>query len=184
MIIALSGYAKSGKDEVAGFIMKMDASFRHKKFSSRLKEFASMMTGYPVEMFEDQKFKEQALPECWWTTDNEGIQPMTVRELLQRLGTEAIRNGLHPDAWVNALMWEYQPHHNWVITDCRFPNEAAAVKKKGGVIVRVDRPGIGPVNDHPSETALDSWPFDYKIANVSDLFSLRVTTQVILNKIL
>lgn len=32
---------------------------------------------------------------------------MTVREFLQRLGTEAIRDWLHQDAWVNALMSDY-----------------------------------------------------------------------------
>ncbi len=32
---------------------------------------------------------------------------MTVREFLQRLGTEAVRNGLHQNAWVNALFADY-----------------------------------------------------------------------------
>ncbi len=32
---------------------------------------------------------------------------MTVRELLQKLGTDAIRDNLHEDAWVNALISEY-----------------------------------------------------------------------------
>lgn len=32
----------------------------------------------------------------------------TGRWFLQNLGTEAIRNGLHPNAWVNALMSEYK----------------------------------------------------------------------------
>ena len=29
------------------------------------------------------------------------------------------------------------------------------------------------LNAHPSETGLDNWKFDYKIANVSDLFELK-----------
>ena len=103
--------------------------------------------------------------------------------MLQKLGTDAIRDGLHPDAWVNALMAEYR-WQNWVITDCRFPNEAKAVKDNGGVVIRIERPGVGPVNSHPSETALDNWDFDHKIMNGSDLVALRFTTEVILNKIL
>ena len=79
-------------------------------------------------------------------------------------------------------MDEYKPS-NWIITDCRFPNEAEAIKDRGGIIIRVDRPGVEPVNAHPSETALDNLDFDYRIANVSDLVALKQTVEVLLNKI-
>jgi hypothetical protein len=55
-----------------------------------------------------------------------------------------------------------------------------AIKEKGGIIIRIDRPGFKPINDHPSETALNGWNFDYKIANVSDLISLTFTVETIL----
>lgn len=111
------------------------------------------------------------------------ITPMTVRELLQKLGTEAMRNGLHPNTWVNALMSEFIPYSargsqyeevasKWIITDTRFPNEAQAIKKRGGVVVRINR-GIDN-GSHPSETALDDYPFDYIIDNngsIEDLIS-------------
>lgn len=183
MIIALSGYAKSGKDEVAKFIRELDPTFEIRKFSQKVKQFASLLTGVPEFMFEDQTFKNTALGRQWWTINDEGDEPMTVRDMLQKLGTDAIRDGLHPNAWVNALMAEYR-WQNWVVTDCRFPNEAKAVKDNGGVVIRIERPGVGPVNSHPSETALDNWNFDYKIMNGSDLVSLKFTTEVILNKIL
>jgi hypothetical protein len=134
-------------------------------------------------MFEDQTFKNTSLGRQWWTINEDGVVPMTVRDMLQKLGTDAIRDGLHPDAWVNALMADYR-WQNWVITDCRFPNEAKAVRDNGGVVIRIERPGVGPVNSHPSETALDNWDFDYKIMNGSDLVALKFTTEVILNKIL
>jgi hypothetical protein len=38
-----------------------------------------------------------------------------------------------------------------VITDVRFANEAAAIRSWGGEIIRIDRPGVGPVNGHVSE---------------------------------
>lgn len=111
------------------------------------------------------------------------IKPMTVRELLQKLGTEAMRNGLHPDTWVNALMSEFIPYSargseyeevasRWIITDTRFPNEARAIKKRGGVVIRINR-DIGN-GSHPSETALDDYNFDYIIDNngsMEDLIS-------------
>lgn len=201
MIIGLSGYAKSGKDTVAEMIKDIQKpDWKIKKFSGKLKTIASLLTGIPADKFEDQEFKQSYMGPEWNLplTKDKGI-PITVREFLQMLGTDAIRDGLCDNAWVNALMADYleedkveklgdyvsrvTPASKWIITDVRFPNEAQAIKDRGGVIVRIDRPGIAPVNAHPSETALDNWDFDYKIANVSDLVSLRQTVEVVLNKI-
>lgn len=120
-----------------------------------------------------------------------GMKQMTVRQFLQELGTDALRSGLHSNTWVNSLMYEYKtdkgidilddgtmnawfkPLPNWVITDCRFKNEAEAIKERGGIVIRINRPGILPVNNHPSEVALDDWDFDAVISNdgtLNDLF--------------
>lgn len=208
MIIGLSGYAKSGKDTVAEIIQELQPNqWDVRKFSGKLKTIASLLTGIPASKFEDQEFKESDLGPEWdrpleyWHRqgDDSRIAPMTVREFLQKLGTDAVRDGLHTNAWVNALMADYHtdtrsevlgqfikkvsPPCKWIITDCRFENEAQAIKDKGGVIIRIDRPGIKPVNAHPSETALDNWDFDYKIANASDLVALKQTVEVLLNKL-
>jgi hypothetical protein len=155
MIIGLSGYAGVGKDTLAMHIKKKDSSFVIKKFSGKLKVIASILTGIPEGMFESQSFKSLELN--GWN--------MTVREFLQRLGTEAIRDGLHNDSWVNALFCDYHQGDNWVITDMRFPNEFEAVKKFGGMAVRLWRPDVHPVNYHESEVALDKYAFDYIASN-------------------
>ena len=125
-----------------------------------------------------------------------GMRQMTIRQFLQELGTDACRKGLHSNVWVNALMADYKPTQemnkagffvdasmpNWVITDTRFPNEAKAIKDKGGIVIRIDRPGCKPVNNHPSETSLDDWEFDYKILNGSDIVSLAFTVKNIMEK--
>jgi len=210
MIIALNGYSGSGKDSVAAIIqylmcdnvgtlevediikyykthkwwLENQSEWEIKKFAGKLKTIASLLTGIPVDMFEDQKFKKKELPPEW---SRHGL-PMTVREFLQRLGTNAIRDKLCDNAWLNALMVDYIPKNesndypNWIITDCRFPNEAYAVKSKNGVIIRIDRPGLKPTNDHSSETSLDHWNFDYKIMNGSDFTSLAFTVATILKK--
>jgi hypothetical protein len=208
MIIGISGYSGSGKDTVGaiiqyifankqkplslpvekmvtdmdefGLFLESESEWEIKKFAGKLKDIASHLTGIDIEDFEDQEFKKTNLGREWWTTCDEGWQPMTVREFLQKLGTDALRTGLHPNVWVNALMADYDEDSNWVITDTRFPNEAMAIKEKGGIIIRIDRPGFKPINDHPSETALNGWNFDYKIANVSDLISLTFTVETIL----
>jgi len=175
-----------------------------KKWAGKLKDIASLLTGIPVKNFEDQEFKKAFLGPEWGTVtlnplnsipvfaDIEFNHLISVREFLQRLGTDAIRDGLHTNAWVNALMANYkkidynddeQPEYpNWIITDTRFPNEAQAIKDKGGLVIRVDRPGVKPINDHPSETGLDKWDFDYKIANVSDIKALSLSVRIILEK--
>jgi hypothetical protein len=195
------------KDSSYEVILDIESLWCIKKFSGALKKVASILTGIPVHRFEDQEFKDSFLGKEWHTEveapldvafdDVKFMKMMSVRELLQKLGTDAIRNGLHPNAWVNAAMAGYKPSvvgydangspvpelPRWIFTDCRFPNEAQAIKDAGGFVIRVDRPGVGPVNDHPSETALDNWDFDYKIANVSDLESLKHTVQLLMNKI-
>lgn len=242
MIIGINGYAGSGKDTVGTIIqyLKTNNGINHpsledvldfplshqwwleeksgweiKKWAGKLKTIASMLTGIPVEKFEDQEFKKTNLGPEWdivtpyesnapWIFKGEMAEiPMTVRDFLQKLGTDALRNGLHTNTWVNALMADYTPNvsyykgslidiansetihgdlPNWIITDTRFPNEAQAIKDAGGIVIRVDRPGVKPINDHPSEIGLDDWNFDYKIANVSDLKALTGTVETILLK--
>jgi len=197
MIIGINGYAGSGKDTV-GEIIKQIQPHEHweiKKFAGKLKDVASTILGIPTLMFEDQEFKKKTLPQMW---SNHGL-PMTVRDFLQRLGTDALREGLHPNTWVNALMMDYKEqliniindegyqfeerYPNWVITDCRFPNEAIAIKNQGGVIVRINRPGINAVNAHPSEVALDHWHFDYVIENDESIVELKHQVRDILKQV-
>lgn len=200
MIIGISGYAGSGKDEVCSKIQQLDASsdWQRKKWSGKLKKIASLLTGIPVEKFEDQDFKKTDLGKEWsynypgeYYDDGAPVMiAMSVRGFLQKLGTEGLRYGLHENTWVNALMADYTPtndcqqhsdglyytdedgtnqvipiYPNWIITDTRFPNEAQAIKDAGGIVIRVDRMHITPINEHYSESALDGWDFDYYIEN-------------------
>jgi hypothetical protein len=202
-IIALSGYAKSGKNTVAtiiqyllthspihnlesvvknydvnGWWLEGESGWQQKGFADKLKQVAYILTGVPAENFSDQDFKLTNLPPQW---SNHGM-PMTVREFLQKLGTDALRDGLHPNTWVNALMSEYKPESKWIITDCRFINEANAVKKENGIIVRVNRPGIVPVNSHASETGMDGYEFDHVIDNYGNFNDLVLKVAALLTK--
>lgn len=142
---------------------------------------------------------------------NNCLIKLTPRKLLQLLGTEAGREIIHPNIWVNALFADYPNKDtyildnpdlalfgskvksveleikkpNWIITDVRFPNEAQAIKDRGGIVIRVNRlteeqkiaslkaranrPNnaikLALKNEHPSETALDDYEFDITIDN-------------------
>jgi hypothetical protein len=58
---------------------------------------------------------------------------------------------------------------DWIITDVRFPNEVKAIEDRGGIVIRVNRDSIKSNDEHPSETALDHYPFKYLIRNNYDL---------------
>jgi hypothetical protein len=108
----------------------------------------------------------------------------TIREFLQTLGTECMRNTLSDNIWIAALMCDYKETNeyspDWIVTDVRFPNEAQAIKDNGGIMIRVDKPGVEAINNHPSETSLNDWEFDYKVVNISDIYTLKTTIENIL----
>jgi len=187
-IISISGKIGSGKDTVASIIMELanNRQWEVKKWAGKLKEVASLLTGIPKEKFEDQEFKKTNLGPEWNINSN----PMTVRDLLQLLGTEAMRNGLHTDTWVNALMSEYKTSNGvdmkaegngdsadkfWIITDTRFPNELAAITRENGIAIKVVRDSGNQIGTtHSSETALDhveNW--DYVIENHGTIDELQ-----------
>lgn len=202
-----------------------------KKFAYAVKQICSILTGIPVSEFEKEEVKSSYLGEEWKLPIGIGLRQQinyphlsstksfTVRQLLQLCGTDAMRDVIHPDVWVNALMKDYKlvpnsknrdylsingkmedvgmsydkkEYPNWIISDVRFGNEAKAIKDRGGVVVRVDdsKRVFGNIHDelglvtkgawraasmgfeHESETALDSYSFDYVIENDSDIPSL------------
>jgi len=183
-IISISGKIGSGKDTIADIIMQYTPYHRWqvKKFAGKLKDIAEILTGVPKINFEDQEFKQQDMGPEWG---------MTYRDLLQKLGTEAMRSGLHKNVWVNALFSDYQfnieedeqiPY--WIITDSRFPNELAAVKKHNGIAIKVIRDSGNTIGTtHTSETALDDYTeWDYVINNNGTLEELKTQVLSILEK--
>lgn len=180
--------------------LEEQSGFDTKKFAGKLKAMGSLLTGIPVGKFEDQDFKKTNLGPEWsyelvgedWVDGKPALVPMTVRTLLQKLGTEAMRDGLHTNVWVNALFadykaigWEPEDVSNWIITDMRFPNELEAVKDRGGITIRVTRDNgtrAIDIDPHPSETALDNSTFDYEIVNDGTIKELAEKVQIILIK--
>ena len=99
----------------------------------------------------------------------------TVRELLQFVGTDICRF-VSPAYHVAIVLKQInETNQHWVITDCRFPNERAAVKNRGGTLVLIERPGIRAAADaHLSETSLGSHAeYDLVVQNDGDKSSLH-----------
>jgi hypothetical protein len=168
MLIGISGKKFSGKDEAAKMICLMtDHNWKIRKFSDSLKVMVSHLLkdyDFLIRWEQDRDYRDEFLP-AWG---------MTRREILQKVGTDAMRNNFHQNVWVISALADYKPElDNILITDVRFPNEADHIKKLGGIVVRLDRPGT-KTDNHESETALDNYKdFDHVIKNNGTLFQFQ-----------
>ena len=183
MIIAISAKKQHGKDTVASIIQELtNNKFKIVKFADKLKDFVCNLINCTRENLENEVFKNTPLGEEWDFLDDDcHIQKMTPRLLLQKIGTDGLRNHVHENIWVNATLASYCEKCNWIITDLRFPNEVTGIKKYEGITIRVNRPSITNTDVHESETSLDDCKeFDYIIENDFDLESLKEKVKNIL----
>lgn len=141
MIIGVCGFIGSGKDTVADYLTNFH-EFRRESFANSLKDAVAHVFGWDRVMLEGRtkqarEWREQIDP--WWS-DRLKMPELTPRWVLQHWGTEVCRQGFHDDIWIASL--ENKLRHSQddvVISDCRFPNEIAAIKRAGGQVVRVVR---------------------------------------------
>jgi len=159
LLIGLTGFAQAGKDTLANQFVE--------KFGFGRKGFADNLRGMLYAI-------NPRLPEPNWAEVGDGFghngvvrvsdyvdafgwekakrDIPEIRQLLQRLGTDGGRVHLGDNVWVESLLNSPQSPR-LVIPDCRFPNEVKAIKDRGGVVIRVNRDGYGPINNHISEIA-------------------------------
>ena len=105
---------------------------------------------------------------------------MTGREFYQNLGTDAMRDVVHPDIHIKKLFREFRPDADcWIIHDLRFQNEADAIKARDGHLVRIVRPKsphhafeAEPL-PHKSEVGLHWKHFQYSVCNDGDVDDLE-----------
>jgi hypothetical protein len=89
---------------------------------------------------------------------------MTSRDFLQYFGTTIVRK-IYNNAWVDSTIKRIlieQPRLA-IIPDVRFPNEVEAIKKNGGIVVRLTRNIAN--SQHESEIALDKDRYDWSNFN-------------------
>ena len=104
-----------------------------------------------------------------------GDAGVSVRHMLQTLGTEWGRQCIHPEIWTRCWKGRASRFDAVVADDVRFPNEAKMIKLLGGEMWRIDRPDVANAFDHASEGSLNSYrEFDRYITNdgtIEDLIS-------------
>jgi hypothetical protein len=161
MMIGLSGWARSGKDTFANYLVE-NHGFIRVSFADEIRTVLYNLdptidlTGYRISL-------RAAVDLMGW--EELKSQSDDVRGLMQRMGTEVGRKLWGEDFWVEAAMKSIQPGTRAVFSDVRYPNEADAIRKNGGQVWRITREGVGPANSHSSETSLDGYIFDQYLPN-------------------
>ncbi|MFI7069537.1 deoxynucleotide monophosphate kinase family protein [Micromonospora sediminicola] len=168
-LVGMMGRARAGKDTVAARLVERHR-FKRFAFADALREAALIANPIvtPVDTVAGSVRLADVVAGAGWEAAKEHRE---VRRTLQQFGI-GIRH-LQPDFWVRVVMDEVDHYPGpVVITDVRFPNEAAAIKAAGGSLVRVIRPGQDESDQHISETALSDYSADFELLNDSDLHSL------------
>jgi hypothetical protein len=137
-IIGLVGFISSGKNTVANILN--DHQYTSIAFADSVKDMLSVMFDWPRELLEgDTELSREwrTKTDDWWTARLD-IPDFSPRWAMQRIGTNVFREHFHEDIWIIKLEKKLATMSgNIVVTDCRFPNEIAAVRRMGGTIVRV-----------------------------------------------
>ena len=167
-----SSAPQSGKSEVARFLVER-YGYTVVPFAQTLKEAlipVLVALGYTDGQAKHlvTKAKATELPDI----------KLSVRQLLQTLGTEWGRQCVHPNLWLMCWQKRISQYDLVVVDDVRFENEAELVRSLGGELWKVERPGTTQVHGHISEGSLDTYEgFSTILNNRGSLEELRLTVE-------
>lgn len=152
--IGLAGRAGSGKSTLAAALVRK--GYTEYALAGPLKAGLKATFALMDEHFNDRDLKEKEVP---WI----GLSP---RRLAQLYGTEFGRSLVADDIWLRCADQFIKGNGGAVvISDIRFENEAEWLRKKGGVLVHITRPGIQAVEGHASEAGIKRHVLDLSFVN-------------------
>ncbi|OFV49736.1 hypothetical protein [Oligella sp. HMSC09E12] len=167
MLLGFSGKAGSGKDTAESFLRQ----FKYVKtaFADPLKESCIFKFNLSHNDVYTQEGKKRFVPE--WG--------LTVREILQKEGTECTKSFWGEDFWCKRWVSTYnelkeQGFENISVTDVRFDAEAEAILALGGKIIEIVREGVNDKDTHSSEQGLSRHLISHTIPNNRTLADLEV----------
>ena len=185
MLVAINGRARSGKDTFAVMLAEelyniLRSKFVLMAFAKDLKDKVQQdfdlhydqLWGDDKEI-EDKRYIKPRI-------ENEDIQYWTAREILQEYG-QFFRT-IDYDFWVKSLFRtiDYKEYKNIIITDVRHRNEADAVIKRDGFLIRIVRNVDNNIHgkNHVSETSMDNYDkVDFDLTNDGTIDDLRVVAK-------
>lgn len=206
-IIAVCGFAGSGKDTVGKYLVE-NYGFQKDSFASPLKDIVSTIFNwdrYKLEGTTEYNRQWRELPDRWWS-EKLNIPDLSPRKALQIIGTDLFRQHFTPDLWMLSLENRYnKDKKNIVVTDARFYNEIGLIKQLGGYVISVER-GERPIwwdiahkvnktddeslklyltnteRVHPSEYSWIGFDMDATINNNSTLEDLNLKVDHVIKK--
>lgn len=190
-LIALCGAAGAGKDTVAGMLPAWRLAFADALYAEvaeawdvseddlkrrDTKERASYLMA--IDFCNESSFREFKAGEDWHAA-------RSPRQILQWWGD--YRRAQDPEYFVQRAREVLQGEGAglfWVITDCRFQNEAAMVRELGGQIWQVTRPGVSAgATGHVSDTDGSQFGPDRVIANHGSLKALQLALRDVMREV-
>lgn len=188
-LIALCGAAGAGKDTVADMLPARKLAFADTLYAEVAAAFGTTVKWLKDRNRKDVPQLDLALRHCW---DSDFVEYLhesfgprgplayqtsrSPRQILQWWGD--YQRAQSPDYFV-ARAWQAICEHmmrdeSVVLTDARFPNEAAVVRQLGGQIWQIRRPGYeAGGTGHASDTAGDEFAPDRVIRNEGEMEDLR-----------
>lgn len=145
--IGLIGYAGSGKDTVAAYLVRR--GYTRVAFADPVRSV--LLSVNPLITRDGLRLQDAVKAHGWDTAKRQFPE---VRELLQGLGA-GVRAALGESVWLDHALRRLDALSGpVVVTDVRYHNEARALQRRGFFLVWVQRPGVGPANAHASETGI------------------------------
>lgn len=178
--IGITGVAGSGKDTFASCLAShlgefkgdLDFTVETFHFADPLKDSLSMLLGVERQLLDKRYFKESTCP----------LTNKTYRSIMQEYGMW-VRTNFGHDFWIKRIEQEVESFlqfdNNYmetvIIPDVRFPNEAAFIREKDGLLIKVVRPDNPDAIDgsHESERHIKDMSVDCIILNIGDLSALE-----------
>jgi hypothetical protein len=156
IVLGVCGSKGAGKDTIANQLVERHG-FTRVAFADALKEVALQTNPIVFAAGEYTRLVDVVNSQGW----EHAKYYADVRGYLQNLGMAA-RENISEDVWINTVLWRImeltQEGRNVVITDVRLTNEFNLIKDAlGGHILRVDRPGHAPEDDHVTENEFKLW---------------------------
>lgn len=172
MIIGISGHKFSGKSTVARLLSEA-TGYEVRSFATPLKKMVCALVGCTMDDLEDYDYKENTeVPEHLWAYC--ANDKHTIRALMQGLGD--LMRKKNPNVFIECTL---NSKSDYLVSDCRFPNEAKAIKDRGGIVIKVVRDSVVASDKHQSETHIDDIQEDCTLFNNTTLEELAENVEIL-----
>jgi hypothetical protein len=175
----------AGKDTLADAFVEKHG-YVHLKFADAVWDL--LLAINPLIPITDHQIPEETVPMDWRCVRLRNLVAQhgretvkrnypEVRRLLQRTGTEGVRDTLGDWTWCEILGKKIRALNdngiNVVVSDVRFENETRLILNCGGSIVQIVRPSAVVTHSHSSESDLAEYNAPYVVHNDRSIAELK-----------